>query len=147
MSASPPASAETATPAARAADRRAPTFGPRRLQRSFGAAFAGLGYLLRHERNARIHLLLAVGAGALGLWLGLSAAEWALLCALYGLVFGLEALNSAVERLADLVEPAPDPRVRAIKDLAAGGVLAGALAAAAAGAFLFLPRLWALLAR
>ena len=126
-------------------DRGAPTLGPRRLLRSFAAAFAGLGYLLVHEANARIHLALAIIAVALGIWLGLTPTEWALLCGLFGLVIGLEAVNSAVERLADLVLPRPDPRVRAIKDLAAGGVLAAALAAAAAGLFLFGPRLLRLL--
>ena len=140
VAAVPPADA-----AAPPIDRGAPTLGPRRLVRSFAAAFAGLGYLLGHEANARIHLALAIIAVALGLWLGLTPTEWALLCALFGLVIGLEALNSAVERLADLVLPRPDPRVRAIKDLAAGGVLAAALAAAAAGLFLFGPRLLRLL--
>jgi diacylglycerol kinase len=51
-----------------------------------------------------------------------------------------------VEELADLVHPARDPRVQRLKDVAAGGVLAAALAAAAAGCFLFGPRLWHLLA-
>jgi diacylglycerol kinase len=114
---------------------------PRRLRRSFGAAFAGLGHLLRHEPNAQIHTALAVVAAALGLWLGLTPPEWALLMALFGLVIGLEAINTAVEGLADLAMPRRDPRVATIKDVAAGGVLIAALAAAAAGLFLFGPRL------
>ena len=128
------------------AERRpGPTLGPRRLVRSFAAAFAGLAHLLRHEPNAQIHAGLALVATALGLWLELTLAEWALLMALFGLVLGLEAMNTAVEGLADLAMPGRDPRVRTIKDLAAAGVLAGALAAAAAGVFLFGPRLLRLL--
>jgi diacylglycerol kinase len=121
--------------------RPGPVLGPRRLARSFGAAFAGLAHLLRHEPNAQIHAALALVATALGLWLGLNSAEWAVLLALFGLVLGLEALNTAVEGLADLAMPRRDPRVRTIKDLAAAAVLVGALAAAAAGVFLFGPRL------
>lgn len=122
-----------------------PVLGPRRLVRTFRAAVAGLVALIRHEPNAQIHVALACGASVLGLWLGLSAAEWALLATLFGLVIGLEALNTAIEGVADLVEPGRDPRVGRIKDLAAGGVLAAALAAAAAGGFLFVPRLVRLL--
>jgi diacylglycerol kinase len=118
-----------------------PVLGVQRLRRSFGAALAGLWWLVRREPNARIHVGLAALAVALALWLGLSPAEWALLVTLFGLVIGLEALNTAVERLADLAVPQPHPQVRLIKDLAAGGVLAAALAAAAAGVCLFGPRL------
>jgi len=119
----------------------APILGPRRLVRSFGAAFAGLGHLLRHEPNAQIHVGLALLATALGVWLGITPPEWALLATLFGLVIGLEAMNTAIEGLSDLAMPARDPRVRTIKDLAAAGVLAGALGAAGAGLCLFGPRL------
>ncbi len=150
ITAGPPHQGESAatTPssaAGRGARRVAPTLGPRRLAAAFRAAFAGLGHLVRHEPNARIHVALALAATLLALALGLSAAEWALLVTLFGLVIGLEAMNAAVERLADLVSPEADERVKALKDLAAGAVLAGALAAAAAGGFLFLPRLARLL--
>jgi diacylglycerol kinase len=121
------------------------TLGPRRLVRSFGYAFAGLAYLLWREPNARIHAGAVLLVCALAAWLGFDAAEWALLVSLCGLVIGLEAMNTAVEGLADLVQPARDPRVRHLKDVAAGGVLAAALAAAAGGCFLFGPRLWRLL--
>jgi diacylglycerol kinase len=142
----PDAAREPRAPAPGVRERRAPTLGPRRLARSFAAAFAGLAYLLRHEANARIHVALAGAAALLGLWLGLAPVEWALLATLYGLVIGLEALNSAVERLADLACPELDPRVQAIKDLAAAGVLVAALGAAGAGLAIFGPRLLRLFA-
>jgi len=127
-------------------DRRpAPALGPRRLLHSFGAAFAGLAHLLRHEPNAQIHAALALVATALGVWLGITPPEWALLATLFGLVIGLEAMNTAIEGLSDLAMPARDPRVRTIKDLAAAGVLAAALGAAGAGLCLFGPRLVRLL--
>jgi diacylglycerol kinase (ATP) len=125
--------------------QRAAPLAPPRLRRSFGAAFLGLGHLLRYEPNAQIHAALAIVATALGLWLGLTPPEWALLMALFGLVIGLEAMNTTIEGLADLAMPRRDPRVATIKDVAAGGVLAAALAALAAGLFLFGPRLLRLL--
>ena len=111
-----------------------------RLCRSFAAAFAGLFHLVRHEPNARIHAAIAVAVTALGLAVGLAPLEWAVLVGLVGLVIGLEAMNTAIEGLADLAMPDRDPRVQTIKDLAAGGVLAGAMAAAAAGCWILGPR-------
>ena len=128
------------------AERRAgPALAPRRLGRSFAAAFAGLWHLLRHEPNAQIHAALAVLATALAYWLGLPPAEWPVLAMVFALVIGLEAMNTAVEGLADLAMPRQDPRVRTIKDLAAGGVLVAAIAALAVGVCLFGPRLLRLL--
>lgn len=48
---------------------------------------------------------------------------WAL--AVFGslLAVGLELFNSAVEELADLVQPDLDPRIKKVKDLAAAGVV------------------------
>ena len=118
---------------------------PRRLGRSFSAAFGGLAHLLRAEPNAQLHCALALLTTGLAIWLGLTPVEWAVLMALFGLVIGLEAINTAIEGLADLAMPHRDPRVATIKDVAAGGVLAGALAAATAGFCLFGPRLLRLL--
>jgi diacylglycerol kinase len=145
VSAAPDANDKPGWPPAPRAPRR--VLGPRRLVRSFAYAFAGLSHLLWREPNARIHAFAAVLATALGVWLDLSPAEWAVLMALFGLVIGLEAMNTAVEELADVAMPQRDPRVQHLKDVAAGGVLAGALAAAAAGLFLFVPRLLHLLVR
>ena len=124
--------------------RSAPTLGPRRLGRSFRAAFGGLFHLLRYEANARIHAAAIVLTTALGIWSGLTPGEWAAVLGLYGLVLGLEAMNTAVEGLADLAMPRHDPRVATIKDVAAGGVLVAAVAAAVAGLVIFGPRLWRL---
>ena len=49
----------------------------RNLAESFRFACAGLWYALRTQRNTRIHLAIAAGAIALGLWLGLSCTQWA----------------------------------------------------------------------
>ncbi len=66
-----------------------------------------------------------------------------LLC--FGLVFGLEYLNSALERLANRVDAEWHELIRDAKDFAAAGVLAGALAAAVVGVLILGPKLWTLL--
>lgn len=111
------------------------------LVRSFRFALAGLVYLLRTQRNARIEVaigIVAVGAGAL---LGLTALEWAVLALTIGLVLILEGLNTALELAVDLASPELDPRAKAAKDLAAGMVLIAAAVSLAVGVLLFGPKL------
>ena len=106
---------------------------------SFGHAFRGLETLVRSQPNARIHLAATLAVVCLGLFLRVSLNEWALLALACGIVWAAEALNTAVEFLADRVAPEKHELVRKAKDTAAAGVLAASIAAAAAGLFIFLP--------
>jgi diacylglycerol kinase (ATP) len=117
----------------------------RRLQ-SFRHASRGLGYLLA-EPNARIHALVAVLVLALSASVGLSTGEWALIALAVALVLVAEALNTALERLADAAVPTEHPLVGAAKDLAAAGVLLAPVGAAVIGVLVLGPRLWALVTR
>lgn len=116
----------------------------RGLIASFGYAGAGIGYLLRSQRNARIHLVLAIAAILLALWLKISTVEWAVLSLTIGLVFLAEAFNTAIESTIDLLSPDVHPLAKIAKDTAAGGVLLAAVTALVVGVFLFLPPLLAL---
>lgn len=58
-----------------------------------------------------------------------------------GLVLAAEAINSAVERIVDIVSPQWHPLARDAKDLAASGVLIAAIGAATVGIIVFLPYL------
>ena len=111
------------------------------LVRAFRFAFEGASYVIRSERNARIQLVVAAAATAMGIWLGLSPLEWALLALTIGLVIGLEWLNTAVEITVTLVSPEEHPLAKAAKDVAAASVLVGAIVSVAIGLFLFGPRL------
>jgi diacylglycerol kinase len=115
--------------------------GWRRSAGSFRYAIAGLRTLIVTQPNVRIHLAFAAIAIALGALLGLSSAEWALLALTIGFVLAMEAFNTAVEALVDLVQPELHPLAGLMKDLAAAGVLVAAVASVAVGALLFLPRL------
>ena len=116
-------------------------FSIRKRMRSFGYAFAGIGTLLRDEHNSRIHVLAMVCAVALGFALDISATEWCVVALCCGAVLMAEAMNSAVEALADLVSPEFHPLVKKAKDVGAAGVLMMAIGAAAAGLIIFLPKL------
>lgn len=116
------------------------------LWASFRYAFAGLRYVLWSERNARIHLAIAILVVLLGAWLRLSAVEWVLIIAAIALVFAGEMLNTVVELTVDMVTVERNPLAKRAKDVAAGAVLVAAAAAALMGLIILGPRLWAKLA-
>jgi diacylglycerol kinase (ATP) len=109
---------------------------------SFRYAGRGLRALVASQPNARIHAAVTLAGGGLALALGLSPLEGCALVLAIGLVWLAEALNTALEQLCDLASPELHPLVARAKDVAAGGVLAAALAAALVGLLLFAPRLW-----
>ncbi len=115
--------------------------------RSFGYAFRGLAICFRTQANARIHALASVLVIALGFALKLVAWEWCAVGLAIALVWSAECFNTAMEGMVDLVSPERRPLAGRIKDLAAGAVLAAAIGAAAVGAIIFAPKLWALLPR
>ncbi|SDT86070.1 undecaprenol kinase [Verrucomicrobium sp. GAS474] len=110
----------------------------------FVHALRGGFTLLRTQRHARIHAVATVVVIALAasMWPGLERWEWAALALAVGLVWTAEALNTAVEFLADRVTRDEDPLIKKAKDVAAFGVLAAALAAASIGGLVFLPHLF-----
>jgi diacylglycerol kinase (ATP) len=113
--------------------------------RSFGYAFRGVGTMVRGQRNAWIHALATALVVAAGFVLRVSADDWKWLVLALVSVWGAEALNTALELLADAAKPEFHPLVKKAKDVAAGAVLIAALGAAAIGALVFGPPLLALL--
>src|SRR5580693_5731407 len=90
-----------------------------KLSRSFYFASAGLAYLFRTQRNARIHAVAGLCACAVAAWLRISPVGWALLVFTIALVLILEGLNTAIEAAIDLAMPRVHPLAKAAKDLAA----------------------------
>ena len=64
---------------------------------------------------------------------------------LFGLVMGLETVNTAIEAVVDLVTEEKRPLAKKAKDAAAGAVLIAAIMAAGAGLLIFVPKLFDLL--
>jgi diacylglycerol kinase (ATP) len=115
------------------------------LLAAFGFAFAGLWYLLRTQRNAQIHCLIAGCAVALGLLLGIARWEWIALVLTIALVLAAEGFNTALEATVDLASPARHPLAKIAKDVAAGAVLLCAIASVVVGCIIFIPHLLELL--
>ena len=113
---------------------------------SFGHALRGWWYVVRTQRNAWIHVVIASVVFAVALWLGLSTQDWAILILTTAMVFAAEFLNTAIEAVADLASPQKHPLAKIGKDVGAGAVLIAALAAVFIGLLILGPPLWARLA-
>ncbi len=118
------------------------TFLKSRLK-SFKYAFNGLSEGWR-ELNFRIHIVAAGVAILLGLVLGISRDEWLAVVIVIGLVLFAELVNTSLERLADVVSPQWDDRIKVVKDVAAAAVFVAALMALVVGVVVFVPPLIAL---
>ncbi|HOP57877.1 MAG TPA: diacylglycerol kinase family protein [Bacteroidales bacterium] len=108
---------------------------------SFACAFKGLLVLVKEERNALIQLVLLILVVVLGIVLNISKGDWLYIIIVSGFVVTSECFNTAVENLSDIITREQDERIKKIKDLAAGGVLIAAIAAAITGLLVFVPEL------
>ncbi len=114
--------------------------------RHFGQAFrhalAGIVALVRHERNARADLVCGCCAIILGLIVHLSWQRWLVLGVTILIVFAAEAVNTAIERLADSLAGGRYMQgIGDAKDLAAGAVLLICLGALLVALWVFGPSL------
>lgn len=109
--------------------------------RSIACAFRGIYLLLRRERNFQIHAIAFVLVCTVGLYYQIHAAEWCLILLTSGLVFGLEGVNTSLEKLCDEVTEERKESIRNIKDIAAGSVLIAALIALGIAGFIFYPHI------
>lgn len=116
-------------------------FSWKKRARSFVYAWRGLGQLFREEHNSRIHLSAALLVVVAGFIVGLERWEWVAVVGCIGWVIMAEAFNSAVEAVADRFGGERHPLIAKAKDIAAGGVLVSAIAAAIIGMIIFLRKL------
>ena len=113
--------------------------------KSFGYAFQGIAESFRTGRNFKVQLCFAVAAIVLGMAFRIEPVEWAAIAVCIGAVLGGECMNTAMEAIVDLASPDYHELAKRAKDCAAGGVLICAFASLAVAAFVFLPRIVALI--
>lgn len=107
--------------------------------RSFGYALEGVAFMLRTQHNAWLHAVATVAVIGLAVYCDVSADDWRWLVAAMAMVWVSETLNTAVEYVCDVLSPDFHLAVKHAKDIAAGGVLIAAAAAALIGALTFWP--------
>lgn len=104
-------------------------------------AVNGIRRFIREEPNARLHLVATVMLAITACCLPVSGNEAIALVIVTGSVWLTEALNTAIERIMDMISPEFDPRTGFIKDLSAGAVLIASVAALITGLIIFTPKI------
>ncbi len=104
--------------------------------RSFGYAFSGLGLMLK-DYNAFIHIPAAIFALVFNFVFQISSLEWVCVLSAIAFVWITEILNTALEKMVDLVSPEKNKLAGQIKDLSAGAVLIATIYAVLVGILIF----------
>lgn len=103
--------------------------GLRRILNALGYSVEGLAAAWRHEDAFRQEVILGALLAPLGLWLGRSPLERALLLGSLGFVLVVELLNTAVEAAIDRLSFEIHPMAKRAKDLGSAAVLLALLSA------------------
>jgi diacylglycerol kinase len=120
----------------------------KKFLQSFRYALNGAILLAKTERNFRIILVcliitLVVGVGLDSFGQHLTRFEWAIIWGAIGLMLVSEAINTAIEKLVDLLHPQKHPKAGEIKDMAAAATMMASVVAIIIGLYILLPRIMA----
>lgn len=97
--------------------------GIKHLTNAFAWSLAGIKVAWRHEQAFRQECLLIIPLAPLGLWLGRTGTDRALLLGSLLLVLVVELLNSSLEAVVDRIGPKRHPLAGRAKDLGSAAVL------------------------
>ncbi|MEK4923501.1 diacylglycerol kinase family protein [Cytobacillus sp. FSL R5-0569] len=111
------------------------------LVSSFYFAFIGVITALKAERNLKIHFVMTVLVIFFGIIFELTKTEWLLIGFAIAGMIALELMNTAIERVVDLVTTEQHPLAKQAKDIAAGAVLIYAVLTVIIGLSIFLPKI------
>jgi diacylglycerol kinase (ATP) len=108
--------------------------------KSVGFAVKGAFKLITTEHSVMVQFSLAILMIFAGFYFEIDRYEWMMQILAFGLVLGIESMNTGIEKMADFVHPEFHDRIGFIKDIAAGGVLFAAIAAIAIGLLIYVPK-------
>lgn len=104
-----------------------------------GYAIKGAWLLLRTEASIKAQFAIAIAVTIAGFYFDITTTEWIIQIICIGLIMSLEGMNTAVEALADYIQPDHDPKIGHLKDIAAGAVFITAIVAVIIGAIIYIP--------
>ena len=112
-----------------------------KLFKSFAFAFNGLKICFASEINFKIHVLFAIIAVLFGIGFKISDTEWLVVVFCIAFVIAMEMINTAIEKLCDVVHKDFHPQIKIIKDMAAGAVLIAAINSLIMAGIIFVPKI------
>jgi len=89
----------------------------KQMFKSIGIAFDGIIDLIKSENNAKIHLISTIVVIIVGFKLQFLAIEWLWISLAIAGVWVAELINTAIEKLTDLISPEQNPIAKKNKRL------------------------------
>lgn len=114
---------------------------------NFKFAFKGIFYVVKNERNIKIHIVFTILVVLVSLLLKLSPVEFAVILLTVMSVIVAEMFNTVIEVSIDLVTNEYHQLAEIAKDVAAGAVLITSITSVVIGALIFMPHILSLLQR
>lgn len=113
--------------------------------RSIKFALKGMWLLITTEDSIKAQLFFGLIATLLGFYFKISLTEWMIQTLIIGLVLVAEALNTAIEKVADFIHPDYHKKIGFIKDIAAGAPAFAAIISLIIAGIIYLPKIIAIL--
>lgn len=109
-----------------------------RYIKSFINALSGIKYAIKYEHNFIIIITAIIITSILGIIFKITHIEWCIIIICFGLVFGCELINSALEATVDLVTIERKPLAKIAKDCASGATLIFSIMSLIIGIIIFI---------
>jgi len=114
-------------------------FNFKRFFKSFHYAVEGIDYALRNDQNLVVHFIVAFFVILVSVLLDVSPFEMGILGVTILVVISAEMINSAIEKMVDLITKEHRQEAKIAKDVSAGMVLLTSIGAVIIGILIFLP--------
>ena len=112
-----------------------------RFLKSVIYAWQGIKYCFNSEKNFQIQLIVTLITLLAGILFKINAGEWIAVLICIALVLGLEMVNSAIEKLSNIVTESIHPVIKQVKDIAAGAVFLVSIISFITGCIIFIPKI------
>jgi len=112
------------------------------LDRIKAVKFAAKGFwiLITTEKSIITEVIIGIIMTIIGFLMNISTTEWILQIFAIGIVLVAEALNTAIEKIADFIHPDYHKKIEFIKDISAGAAFFAAIMALIIGLIIYIPK-------
>ncbi len=108
--------------------------------KSVSYAAKGFWYLLTTEHSIISQVIIGLAMTVFGFFMHISATEWMFQILAIGMIITAEALNTAIEEIADFIHPDYHEKIGLIKDIGAGAAFFAAIFAMLIGVIIYVPK-------
>ncbi len=108
---------------------------------SFKNAFRGLMWVLRTQRNIKIHLFLSFLSMVGGAYFRIGYGEFLVILTLIATGLSIEVINTAIEETIDALDKNQREEIRIAKDVSAAAMLMFSVVAFCIACIIFIPRI------